>query len=251
MNIWQRIAAVAKDVTYIQKDAAVQGYKAVSHDQVTGKLRGAMLKHGVGMSASVVGEARIVHVGETAKGAPIIRFEARHVVTFVNVDEPKDWITVEVEAHANDHGDKAPGKALSYACKMAMLKLFLLETGENDEARYQDEELRRELQRAPKPDLGEQFSRWYDENAAKVPDEYLSAVIANWDSIQRIKDCIYTQDLPTASEAWFELSNDEKRAIWRAPTKGGCFTIAEREMIHSDEFRKAHPEYSAEVAGDA
>lgn len=38
-----------------------------------------------------------------------------------------------------DNADKAPGKALSYAKKYAMLKLFEIETGENDESRYYDD----------------------------------------------------------------------------------------------------------------
>ena len=45
-----------------------------------------------------------------------------------------------VEAHASDNGDKAPGKALSYATKSAILKTLSLETGENDESRVPDQE---------------------------------------------------------------------------------------------------------------
>ena len=52
----------------------------------------------------------------------------------MNVDTG-DKVTSTIEAHANDNGDKAPGKALSYATKSAMLKVFSLETGENDESR--------------------------------------------------------------------------------------------------------------------
>lgn len=58
-------------------------------------------------------------------------------------------------------------------------------------------------------------------------------------SIQAIKDGIDAGDLSTAAEAWFELSDDDKRGIWVAPTKGGPFTTKEREVIKSTEFREA------------
>jgi hypothetical protein len=65
----------------------------------------------------------------------LIRFEARYRFDVVNADEPADRLTVEIEAHAIDHGDKAPGKALSYAKKYAVLKLLDIETGEEEEGR--------------------------------------------------------------------------------------------------------------------
>ena len=45
---------------------------------------------------------------------------------------------VTLTAHGNDSGDKAPGKVMSYAVKTTMLKLFGIETGENDESRNFD-----------------------------------------------------------------------------------------------------------------
>ena len=62
----------------------------------------------------------------------------------------------------------------------------------------------------------------------------------NKDSIIAIKAGIASEDLASASEAWFELSNETKTALWKAPSKGACFTGAERETIKSSEFRLAH-----------
>ena len=39
-----------------------------------------------------------------------------------------------------DNADKAPGKAISYAKKYAVLKLFEIETGDDEESRYQPPE---------------------------------------------------------------------------------------------------------------
>lgn len=66
------------------------------------------------------------------------------------------------------------------------------------------------------------------------------------ESITTIKRGIENEDLPSAAEAWFELSEEEKHAIWVAPTKGGPFTTSEREVMKSTEFRKAF--YGEEAA---
>lgn len=58
-------------------------------------------------------------------------------------------------------------------------------------------------------------------------------------SIDAIKNGIASGDLSSASEAWAELTDDEKTSIWVAPTKGGPFTTKEREVMKSKEFREA------------
>ena len=59
------------------------------------------------------------------------------------------------------------------------------------------------------------------------------------ESIKAIKQGISDDDLSTASEAWFELTDEEKSSIWSAPSKGGPFTTKEREVMKSSEFRTA------------
>ena len=60
------------------------------------------------------------------------------------------------------------------------------------------------------------------------------------ESITAIKEGIEKQDLSSAAEAWFELSDFEKENLWRAPSKGGCFTTIERNTIKSQEFRESY-----------
>ena len=62
----------------------------------------------------------------------------------------------------------------------------------------------------------------------------------NKDSILAVKAGIANEDLASAAEAWFELDNETKQALWKAPSKGGCFTAQEREILKSPEFRQAH-----------
>lgn len=71
-------------------------------------------------------------------------------------------------------------------------------------------------------------------------NELQQAIERHQDSIDAIKQGIEDGDLAAASEAWFELSDDEKRSIWVAPSKGGPFSTQQRSIIKSSEFRKAH-----------
>jgi len=137
INIYQRLDKVRQAVSYIQKDAKVQGYKAVTHDMVTSEARPALIENGI-MIVPRQREGVTVDTGSvTSGGTPVIRYEAWYDIDFVNIQSPDDKVTVPIHAHALDHGDKAPGKCLSYATKYAILKLFSIETGESDESRQE------------------------------------------------------------------------------------------------------------------
>lgn len=138
LNIYQRINEVRKKAHYAKKDKEVtgQGYKAVTHDAVTALLRNHLIDQGVLIIPRLI-SSNMLEVGKTQKGSIIYRYEGKYEVDFVNCDSPEDRITVPGEAHANDSSDKAPGKATSYATKYAMLKLFSIETGEDDEGRVE------------------------------------------------------------------------------------------------------------------
>lgn len=140
MNIYQRINEVRKSIGYVQKDKSVStgsgSYKAVTHDQVTGMVRKALIDNGVIVVADT--KESVFHAKETDAKQRL--YEATYVIHFVNMDQPEERISMTMNAHALDNGDKAPGKALSYATKYAILKLFNIETGEDEESRYQQED---------------------------------------------------------------------------------------------------------------
>ena len=137
LNLYQRINKVRESIAYVQKDKSVStgggSYKAVTHDQVTALVREHMVKHGI-VSYPVLVES----ISNPKEGdAKQFRYEATYDIQFVNIDAPTEQLTIRIQAHAMDNADKAPGKALSYAKKYALLKLFELETGEDEESRYQ------------------------------------------------------------------------------------------------------------------
>jgi hypothetical protein len=145
LNLLQRLQAVMNEpgADYIQKSQKkINGqYTAVSHDAVARKLHPLFKKHGVIVMPSVMPETvRMVDTGrKTSKSNPISRFEAVFAVTFFNADDPSDKVTACIPAHADDEGDKAPGKALSYATKGALLKALMIESGDEEEERVDGE----------------------------------------------------------------------------------------------------------------
>ena len=133
-NIYQRINAIMKKVQYIRKDANVQGYKAVTHDNVTSILRSHLVEEGIVIRVEQLKSEMLVH-RDKKNDISMNLYSGDYAVSFVNIDKPDDIATVTINAHAADSGDKAPGKAISYATKYAMLKIFSIETGENEESR--------------------------------------------------------------------------------------------------------------------
>lgn len=147
LNIYQRINNVMKAVEYVQKDSAVTGmgggYKAVSHDQVISVARKALVDNGVMIFPNQIKGKflQMRDINATPQPIKMGLYSAMYEINFVNIDDGNDRITSTIEAHASDNGDKAPGKALSYATKSAILKVLCLETGENDESREEQRDV--------------------------------------------------------------------------------------------------------------
>ena len=146
MKLLERINAVRKAISYIQKDKAVStgggSYKAVTHDAVTAMVREHLVEHGIVSWPNLIDSSMVQPFQiEGEKVNKQWRYEATYDFTFANVEDATDCLVIRIQAHAMDNADKAPGKALSYAKKYAMLKLFEIETGEDEESRYNPEGL--------------------------------------------------------------------------------------------------------------
>lgn len=129
-NIYQRINAIMQDQSiYIKKGSAGQG-TGVNYDEVIAVLAPLLTKHGIVVSVDKVDDSR---GRETKKGNYI--YECDHLISYINIDNPEDRLVSRIESHAQDSGDKAPGKAVTYATKVSMLKVFGIETGDNEESR--------------------------------------------------------------------------------------------------------------------
>lgn len=217
MNIYQRLNEVRKAVSYARKDKMVQGsgYMAITHDAVTALVREHFVEHGIVVTVSLEKSSMVDTTTKTGKGIPIMRYEGTYAVSFVNADEPSDKVVMCLESHALDQGDKAPGKAISYAVKYAMLKLLSIETGEDDEGRV-------EQKAETKPKLASAKSIGQDAFDTLTPqrkNEILDVAAAIATNIQegRVYDAyeLYT-DIELHEEKaalWWNLSKENRKIL--------------------------------------
>lgn len=140
LTLHQKILNVATKVEYIKKEEMKGMGTGVRYDDLIGAIRGDIIEQGILVYATQTSFEKARDYGGNAQ----IVFEGKYDVHFVNVENPKDCIIIPVISHGMDGGDKAPGKAQTYALKIAMKMMFLVETGINDES-YEDRMIAAEL----------------------------------------------------------------------------------------------------------
>ena len=74
-----------------------------------------------------------------------------------------------------------------------------------------------------------------EEKAFKRRQQHDAALGRHYASIESIKAELASDDpdMHAVAETWGEIPQDDQMALWLAPTKGGCFTTAERTAIKS------------------
>lgn len=143
LNIYQRLIEIMKEVRYIEKEKkTVNGqYRFVSHDSVTSATAEAFIKHGVYAKPRIIkNDISTITVSRWDKYAKANKEETNFVCNveveydFINIDDPEDRVSgINGLGQGIDNQDKACGKAISYACKYALLKALGIETGDDPE----------------------------------------------------------------------------------------------------------------------
>lgn len=67
------------------------------------------------------------------------------------------------------------------------------------------------------------------------------------EEISEIKIGLDKGDYMRSANAWLCLDEDQQRGIWKAPSKGGCFTTEERKQLKSPEFSEAIKQIKSKV----
>ena len=126
LNVYQKINRIMQEVSYIHRDAKITlqrgSYKGVRYDVLIGKIRQHFCDQGIVIAPSIF----VVE----AEGN---RTKMKVITMFINADDPEDRFSIKTYAHSDDTTDKGPGKAYTYAVKMALLKVLMLESGDNEE----------------------------------------------------------------------------------------------------------------------
>ena len=154
LNLYQRISAVMQDVKRLQKDKQVgsgsYAYKAMSEEKVITTLRTAMIEHGlvifpVEQAHTLVDYTRHGRNGE-ATTVSISTVDVKYKL--VNIDNPAEFEILASSGTGVDPQDKGVGKAMTYSMKYALMRAFLIPTGEDPDDVHNEELARQQQQRA-------------------------------------------------------------------------------------------------------
>lgn len=147
MNIFQKMAAATAEIAAVAKNLNVgfgrSSYKAAGEADVLAAVKKIEEKHQIysyPCSREIVETGVIENVKQD--GSITKQNYLRLAVTyrFVNVEDPSDFIDITSYGDGIDPGDKATGKAMTYADKYALMKAYKIITGE-DPDQYMSEPL--------------------------------------------------------------------------------------------------------------
>jgi len=142
MNIYEKLSRITMEIATVAKNLQVEtgggkGYKAVSEGDVLAAVKPIEAKYGVYSFPTI---RRIVDSGEivttkTYKGelqeTKRLFLRVETVYRFINIEKPEEFVDVTVYGDGVDTQDKAPGKAMTYADKYALLKAYKIQTGDD------------------------------------------------------------------------------------------------------------------------
>lgn len=148
MNIFEKMQKVTDEMSVVEKGLNVQvnktsSYKAVSERDILDNVKPLETKYGIYSypfarkvidSDTLVKETEFVNaktddVTTTKTNTLFMRLET--IYRFVNIDKPEEYVDITTYGDGLDTGDKAPGKAMTYADKYALMKAYKISTGDD------------------------------------------------------------------------------------------------------------------------
>lgn len=138
LSIYEKLSLITDEIGVVEKGLRVQvtktsSYKAVSERDVLDAIKPIEKKYRVYSYPSkreVID--RDILTKETDYGKTntlFMRIETTY--RFVNLDNTDEFVETTVYGDGLDTGDKAPGKAMTYADKYALMKAYKLSTGDD------------------------------------------------------------------------------------------------------------------------
>ncbi len=138
LNIYQKMSLATSKIQTVTKKLKVgEGtkgeYKAVSEADVLNAVKPIEVELGIysyPVDRKLLKEERVTFknkYGDTENF--VIKLETTY--RFVNVDKPDEFIDIKTYGDGVDSQDKAPGKAMTYADKYALLKAYKIGTGDD------------------------------------------------------------------------------------------------------------------------
>lgn len=141
MNIFEKMSAITSELGTVAKNLEVgfgkNQYKAVGEADVLAAVKPLEFKYKVysyPVSRRVIDSGEMITTGKSngetvEKRQLYLRVET--VYRFVNIEEPSEYVDITTYGDGVDSQDKAPGKAMTYGDKYALLKAYKIQTGDD------------------------------------------------------------------------------------------------------------------------
>lgn len=184
MNIYQRMSAITNEINRVAKNLTVdQGknsYRAVGEADVLAAVRPAEEKHGVysyPAEREIIENAVLTTTNYQGQERKQQFMRVRTVYRFVNLDKPEEYIDITTYGDGVDSQDKAPGKAMTYGDKYALLKAYKIITGDDPDQKA-SEDLNGKVEKIPmasekqKTFLNNLWKKATEEQKAEVKAKY-------------------------------------------------------------------------------
>lgn len=149
MNIYQKLAAITVELNTVAKNLCVgegkNAYKAVGEADVLSAVKPLESKYGVYsyplsrqiVDREILTSTKVYNGQETTTTKLFMRVET--IYRFINVEQPEEYVDITTYGDGIDSGDKAPGKAMTYGDKYALLKAYKIITGDDPDQAASEE----------------------------------------------------------------------------------------------------------------
>lgn len=138
MNIYEKMMLITDEVGVVEKNLKVQvtktnSYQAVSERDVLDKVKPIEKKYRVysyPLDREIVDKEILQQ--ETDYGIKNqFYIKLQTIYRFVNIDNPDEYLDMKTYGDGIDSGDKASGKAMTYADKYGLMKAYKISTGDD------------------------------------------------------------------------------------------------------------------------
>lgn len=145
--------------------------------------------------------------------------------------ESGEWMSGISSAPVTKQDAQGVGSATTYLRRYSLAAIAGI-AQEDDDGNHAAGKIQKkqEHKQEPKQEPEIDYDHIWEGGYESLCDEHQEVISA-------IKIGINKGDLKSANDAWKTLSDDVKTALWKAPSKGGCFTTEERAIMKTPEFR--------------
>lgn len=191
LNIYEKMSLITEEMGVVEKNLKVQvtksnSYQAVSERDILDTVKPLEKKYRVysyPINRTIVENdiltKEVEYNGAVTKTNTLyMRLEITY--RFVNIDNIQEFIDIKTYGDGLDTGDKAPGKAMTYGDKYALMKAYKISTGDDPdkdpspESGYKKDEVKaspRQIEMISKYYVGDNLTKLLKENNINKLDD--------------------------------------------------------------------------------